>query len=345
VVTGTNGKTTTAALVRAGWGGTVASNETGSNMLPGLVAALSASGAAHAVLEVDEAWLPTALPSVRPRVIVLTNLSRDQLDRANEVRAIAAKWRVALASSSAAVVANVNDPLVVYAASSSSQPVWVDVPVVWSADGASCPQCTAMLQIDGDSWHCDCGLARPTPTWALRDGVLTGARGEAALRLSIPGSYNLANAALAAVALHLVGEPIDRVAQRMAGMNGAAGRYSRRRLAGREFQLLLAKNPAGMAALLADPEAHEGDLAILINDNVADGLDPSWLYDAPFSLLRGRHVWCGGTRALDMAVRLDYDDIETVVVNDIDELPPTFTGAIIANYTAFYELLRRTEEC
>jgi hypothetical protein len=100
-----------------------------------------------------------------------------------------------------------------------------------------------------------------------------------------------------------------------------------------------------MAALLADSEAHEGDLAILINDNVADGLDPSWLYDAPFSLLRGRQVWCGGTRALDMAVRLDYDDIDAVVVNDVDELPPTFSGTIIANYTAFYELLRRTEEC
>jgi UDP-N-acetylmuramate-alanine ligase len=96
LVSGTNGKTTTTALVATGWGGDVLTNATGSNMPAGHVAALAAANSAHVALEVDESWLPEVIAKVQPRVVVLLNLSRDQLDRASEVRQLAERWRNAL---------------------------------------------------------------------------------------------------------------------------------------------------------------------------------------------------------------------------------------------------------
>ncbi|MGD0055770.1 MAG: Mur ligase family protein [Acidimicrobiales bacterium] len=135
VVSGTNGKTTTTALCVAGWGGEVTTNRTGANMPAGHVAALAASDNERVVLEVDEAWLADVIAATRPRVAVLLNLSRDQLDRANEVRRLAERWRQCLADPANAeltVVANANDPLVVYAALEAGDVRWCDVPTGWT---------------------------------------------------------------------------------------------------------------------------------------------------------------------------------------------------------------------
>jgi UDP-N-acetylmuramoylalanine-D-glutamate ligase len=137
LVSGTNGKTTTTSMVVAGWGGEVTTNETGANMPAGHLAALVESRNEHVALEVDEAWLADTLTSTRPHVVVLLNLSRDQLDRSNEVRHLAERWRHALSSRDdrkTIVVANANDPLVVYAAEVGAHVVWCDVPTTWIAD-------------------------------------------------------------------------------------------------------------------------------------------------------------------------------------------------------------------
>src|ERR1035437_9066816 len=113
LVSGTNGKTTTTAMIAAGWGVAVASNSTGSNMPEGHVAALVASKSRSVVLQVGQSGLGDVARATRPRVIALLNLSRDQLDRANEVRQIAERWRTLLADlGEVTVVANANDPLV-----------------------------------------------------------------------------------------------------------------------------------------------------------------------------------------------------------------------------------------
>ena len=104
LVTGTNGKTTTTRLLTVALGAMgddVVSNETGSNMPPGHVAALAGTDAPRAVLEVDESYLPRVLTATTAAAVVLLNLSRDQLDRTNEVRMIAARWRAALAAAPA----------------------------------------------------------------------------------------------------------------------------------------------------------------------------------------------------------------------------------------------------
>ena len=125
LVTGTNGKTTTTRLLSVALGrdgARVVSNETGSNMPPGHVAALAGDRRAGlAVLEVDEVYLPRVLAATRAAVVVLLNLSRDQLDRTNEVRMVAGTWRAALAAAPhATVVANADDPLVVWAAGAAA---------------------------------------------------------------------------------------------------------------------------------------------------------------------------------------------------------------------------------
>lgn len=349
LVTGTNGKTTTTAMVSAGWGGEVATNDTGANMLAGHVAALVGSPSPRVVLEVDEAWLPDAVASIEPEVVVLLNLSRDQLDRASEVRQMAERWRACLTGPGAdtrVVVANANDPLVVYAANEAPRVLWCDVPTDWQADAKSCPRCTRALVRDGSSWHCVCGFAKPTTLGVtLRNGlVISGI--EVPLELALPGHFNEANAAMALAALFEMGVDSLVAVTRINAVREVAGRFTRRHWHGHTLELLLAKNPSGFDALITTVQEGDQDLWIAINARIADGRDPSWLYDVPFERLRGHRVWCLGERRLDLATRLEYGGVDFVVADDPDLIPVSSEPmALLANYTAFSEWLERSESC
>ena len=136
--TGTNGKTTTTGMLVAALNedddGAVATNQTGSNMPAGHVAALIAAGDVDtAVLEVDEGYLGRLIEETHPSVVVLLNLSRDQLDRIAEVRMLVDRWRTALGTLTSAdhadgngtvVVANADDPMVTWAARSGMKTPW-----------------------------------------------------------------------------------------------------------------------------------------------------------------------------------------------------------------------------
>jgi UDP-N-acetylmuramyl tripeptide synthase len=347
LVSGTNGKTTTSAMIAAGWGGAVATNDTGSNMPAGLVAALAASKSHSAVLEVDESWLTNVANATSARVITLLNLSRDQLDRANEVRQIAERWRLLLANAKEAeVVANANDPLVVYAAELAPNVAWCDVPTPWTTDAVSCPHCTQPLYFTEESWWCDCGFVKPmNVVTTLRDGLVV--RGTPlALDLKLPGAFNQANAAMALTALSLVGADLAAALARVNALTSVAGRFSLRRWRGHRLRLLLAKNPAGFAAMLLTLERDDANIWVAINARVADGHDPSWLYDVPFELLRGHRVFCFGDRRLDLATRLDYANVDYVVVSDESLIPVSSDPvAVLANYTAFQEWRARSNAC
>ncbi len=346
LVSGTNGKTTTTALAVAGWGDDVASNDTGANMPAGLTAALVHSRSPRAVLESDEAWLGANVEATHPAVIVVLNLSRDQLDRASEVRQIAERWRAVFAtvqSREAVIVANAMDPLVVYAAFEVGSVRWCAPPTTWTADTMSCPRCTAPLHRSEERWWCSCGLAQPSVSSYL-DGTTAVVGGERfEIPVTLPGSFNQGNALMALTALAEVGVDVRRAALRMATVDEVAGRYGVRRIGGQVVRLLLAKNPAGFAAMLEDVGG-EGDLWVSINARVADGHDPSWLYDVPFEVLRGRRVRCLGDRRLDLATRLWYAGVDAYV----DEGPPVIDDRVIdvlANYTAFSDLLRDSQPC
>lgn len=354
LVSGTNGKTTTTALVRAALGTPVATNATGANMPAGHVAALADSGADVAVLEVDEAWLPTVMEaarSARRRALVLLNLSRDQLDRAGEVRQLAERWRAALGAASPGawtVVANVSDLLVAFAVEVVADVVACAVPVAWTQDARSCPHCTRALDPDtSGEWRCECGFGRPATTIEVTDGTVHGL--DAQVDVSLPGSFNLGNAALALAVGRAWGVDPALAAARVAGVSSVAGRFEVRRWRGRTWRLMLAKNPAGVAALMPELTGSSDDLVVAINANIADGRDPSWLHDAPLGALAHRRVWCDGTRDLDLAVRLEYDGVSTTVVRDERDFPAAVRATdpidVVANYTAFVEWRDKSTPC
>jgi UDP-N-acetylmuramyl tripeptide synthase len=355
VVSGTNGKTTTTALLAAALEGSgagpVVSNDTGSNMPAGHAAALARGPhRGPVVLEVDEGYLPGVLDEVSPAVAVLLNLSRDQLDRTNEVRMVAGRWRRALEGRDLTVVANADDPLIVFAASGAPRVVWVAAGGRWRADAAGCPSCGGRIE-GGTAWACACGFARPAPdAWLEEEGatpvaVLPGGR-RVPLSLALPGRFNRANALMAAVAAIALGAEGAQALAAQAAVGQVAGRFTTPVVAGVPTRLLLAKNPAGWAELLDLLSEDDGPVVVGINARTADGHDPSWLWDVPFEELAGREVVATGERARDLAVRLHYAEVAHETVPD--QLAAVTRAArhgrpveYVGNYTAFHDLLAR----
>jgi UDP-N-acetylmuramyl tripeptide synthase len=375
-VSGTNGKTTTTRLLAAALGvlGPVASNSGGANMTPGVVHALARPPYdAPAALEVDEIWLPGVARAVRPRAVLLLNISRDQLDRSNETRRIAALWRALGAElPGTTAVANADDPLVVWAAQGFSAQRWVSAGQNWTADAMVCPACAQLLHrgspgvasapgpvisdlsaVSADpapDWWCGCGLGRPEPSV-----VVTGPRGilidgtPQAVDLALPGRVNAGNAALAMTAAELFGVEPSAALAAMAQVTAVEGRYAEVSLTpDRRARLLLAKNPAGWVEML---ELLDGTpprpVVIDFNSRVADGRDPSWLWDVPFERLAGREVWVTGERKEDVSVRLAYAGVPHQVVAHAAEAARKASADlvdVVANYTAFRDLLVSTRE-
>jgi UDP-N-acetylmuramyl tripeptide synthase len=344
LVSGTNGKTTTRTLLVAALQTLepVVSNGGGANLPTGLVAALTADRTTRlGVLEVDEPFLPQVVDAVHPRVVVLLNLSRDQLDRYAEVRRLAGIWHDALSGPDAPVaVANADDPLVVWAASAASDVTWVAAGQRWTFDSTSCPACGDVLVREGGGWRSEaCGLSRPSPQWSVDGHTVTGPDATSYdVRLAIPGDVNVGNAALAAAAAHHWDvEPATAFAA-MARIPAVEGRYLETSVGGRPVRLLLAKNPAGWVEAL-DMARVDAPVVVAVNARAADGRDPSWLWDVPFEVLRGRHAVATGERSRDVAVRLRYAGVDHVRVDDEAEALRAAHGSgpveVLANYTAF----------
>ncbi|MDQ2880864.1 MAG: MurT ligase domain-containing protein [Actinomycetota bacterium] len=349
LVSGTNGKTTTSHLVAAAvrTAGRVAHNAGGSNMADGAVAALAeARDAEYAVLEVDELHLAAVAEAVDPAVVVLLNLTRDQLDRATEVGAIASAVGAALARHpSTVVVANADDPMVVSAAKSATRSVWVAAGASWLGDVTTCPRCGNTLTFTEPGWHCSCGLARPTPDWWIEDSKACTADAVLPLDIRLPGQVNRSNAAMAIVAACAVGVPADQAAAALREVDVVAGRYAVVHRGGQDLRMLLAKNPAGWAGMLSMLEEPR-PLLVIINAREADGRDTSWLWDVPFEQLGSRQVVASGERAADLGVRLSYAGLEHRTVADpLAALKALPAGQIdvVANYTAFHQFRRRLE--
>lgn len=360
-VSATNGKTTTTRLLAAAVGaaGPVLTNDSGANMPAGLVAALAARAgvpsSAPAVLEADETYLPSLLPATRNPLLVLGNLSRDQLDRVSEVAMVARRWRkvftAAQANSGLSAVANADDPHVVWAAAVISDVTWVSVGNAWTADSILCPSCGAILHRADRDWRCDCGFCRPPVSWTLDDGAVVAPDGTRhALVLALPGTANQANAAMAVVAAEVLGVPAAKAIPALRSVASVGGRYQTVQLAGRRVRLLLGKNPAGWAEMFGMLAPAPAPVVIAINARAADGKDPSWLWDVPFEKLADRFVVATGERRHDLAVRLLYAGVEHTTVEDPWVAMPAAVGDAgsgnepaldaVGTYTAFRELLR-----
>ena len=350
VVTGTNGKSTTTRMTAAALAtlGPVASNSEGANMDAGLVAALaSARDAELAALEVDERHVPHVSDAVDPSVIVLLNLSRDQLDRVGEINHIERTLRGGLARHrDAVIVANCDDVLMTSAAYDSPNVVWVAAGGSWSGDSVSCPRSGEIIVRDGRDWRSTgTDFKRPSPQWWFDDTHIYGPDGLALpMTLALPGAVNRGNATQAvAAAVALGADPAATVAA-VSGVDEVAGRYRTVQVGSHTARILLAKNPAGWQEALSMVDKHAAGVVISVNGQVPDGEDLSWLWDVRFEHFEDTVVVAAGERGTDLAVRLGYAGVEHSLVHDtvaaIDSCPPGHVE-VIANYTAFLQLNRR----
>ncbi|MFD0253987.1 MurT ligase domain-containing protein [Streptomyces sp. NPDC048232] len=349
LVSATNGKTTTTRLIAEALraAGPVVSNALGANMPAGITSALAAgSDARYGVIEVDEKYLVGVAQATEPKCIALLNLSRDQLDRAAETRMLAENWREGLTGSKAVVVANADDPLVVWAASSSPNVIWVAAGQMWKDDAWSCPACGGVMQRPGDDWFCgECGFRRPTPSWALSGDHVLDPHGSAwPIHLQLPGRANKANAASSAAVAAVFGVPPQVALERMYQVQAVAGRYDVVQFQGRDLRLLLAKNPAGWLETFSLIDPPPTPVILSVNARGADGTDTSWLWDVDYTRLTGHPICVVGDRKLDLAVRLEVANQQFQVCEDLDQavqMCPPGRIEVIANYTAFQDLRRR----
>ena len=353
VVTGTNGKSTTTRMVASALStiGRVATNSEGANMDAGLVAALaSARDAPLAALEVDEMHVPHVCDAVDPAVIVLLNLSRDQLDRVGEINHIERTLRAGLARHrEAVIVANCDDVLMTSAAYDSPNVVWVAAGGGWAADSVSCPRSGEVIVRDGSRWHSTgADFQRPDPQWRFDDENLYGPNGlTIPMRLSLPGAVNRGNAAQAVAAAVAMGAEPSAAVAAVSAVDEVAGRYRTVQVGTHTARLLLAKNPAGWQESLSMVDKSAVGLVISVNGQVPDGEDLSWLWDVRFEHFEGTSVVAAGERGTDLAVRLGYAGVEHSLVHDtvkaIESCPPGHVE-VVANYTAFLQLQRALEK-
>ena len=323
LVSATNGKTTTAAMIAAALdrsGRAVVHNRAGSNMSWGVATALLDAGREPGQLglfEVDEAWLPAVARDLEPRLLLLSNLFRDQLDRYGELELLADRWAqlVGELDGRARFVLNADDPLVAdlgrersgvtyFGVEDDSQalPACSTRPTRSTAATAGTP--TSTRRSTSATWAATAARTAAAPArsrrspppmwswraWAARASRSALPRASSRVRIPLPGLYNVYNAVAAAATVLELGVPLATLGAALEGFGGAFGRVETIPIDGRQLSILLIKNPAGANEVLRTLTLEDGalDLWIALNDNIADGRDISWIWDADFEVLAGR---------------------------------------------------------
>jgi lipid II isoglutaminyl synthase (glutamine-hydrolysing) len=357
MITGTNGKTTTSSFISAilrDDGLRVWRNREGSNLVGGVASSLvirarpnghlRRAGEAISILEVDEAALPSLVQSIPPRVLVFTNLFRDQLDRYGEVDTVVSTWKRAIAKlpTSTILVLNADDPTIAQLGELFEGRIVYygidDIPLEAEKqtgtverhqvlDTRICSRCGGTYEYDRQfyshmgHYHCpQCGKKRPEPEVRVTSVHVDSfdrlrlqvafAEQQREIVVPLPGFYNIYNALAAvatSVALGIDWEPIITGIEQS---KPVFGRGERIQAEGRTMRLLLAKNPTGFNEVLRTlfSDGTPRHILFILNDNIADGQDISWIWDVDFESIVG-HVQTlvvGGTRALDLAIRLKY---------------------------------------
>ena len=340
LVSATNGKTTTAAMVAEILRDSIrlAHNRAGANLVSGVASALlSQRDAELGLFEVDEGAFPDVARRLRPQAVCLGNLFRDQLDRYGELELIAERWRAAVGElpPDAWVAANVDDPLVAALVRGRERALsfGLDDPLVarerlpHAADSKYCVACgtphayvAAYVGHLGD-WRCPgCGLERPPLDVAAQAVELDGLAGAAfdlvtpqgtrRVELALPGLYNVYNAVAAASLALVLGASLDEIRAGVGRFRAAFGRFERIQAGERAVLLLLVKNPAGANEVVRTLVSGGPPriVVIALNDDIADGRDVSWIWDVDYEpLLEGlERVVVAGSRAQELALRFKY---------------------------------------
>lgn len=352
VVAGTNGKTTSSRMlanVLQSAGLDVVHNRSGSNLVRGISGAFAQQaplgGGAPGdigVIESDENALPDVLRQTKPRVVLLLNLFRDQLDRYGELEAITRLWEPAISAlpGDTTLVVNADDPNLAALAETTRARVVTfgleteghelgDLP--HAADAAYCRRCGERFDYDAiyvshlGAYHCpNCGNRRPDLDIAARRITFqgmerlrmqvrrAGIEDDLDLDVALPGLYNAYNALGVVAAATVLNVDPATIAGSLRCFEAAFGRLEKIDYQGRQLTLALSKNPVGFNEVLRmlTTEPVTGPVIIGINDLYADGRDVSWLWDVDFETLaddaHSGTIFAAGIRGEDLAVRMKY---------------------------------------
>lgn len=324
LVSGTNGKTTTTKMVvelLESQGLRVFTNRTGSNFMRGVAAALLPEvdhrgrlSADIAVLELDEAHAVRFVDSIAPEYCLLLNVMRDQLDRFGEIDSTAQLLKQIAQRTTRGIVLNRDDPRL------ASETFRKELVIPITTYGVS-PSLSHLFPSDDalrqDSTHAGSHLQLDDTCLLKVDkqiATIAYAKQERTVTLKLKGIYNVLNS-VAAIALvrSVMGTSLNEKAMlsSLEHVLPAFGRGESVFVDGTECELVLVKNPGGFRLSLSSFDPNGYKTMIAVNDNYADGRDMSWLWDVDFDSLRQHGVaMVSGIRAYDMALRLQYDEVE-----------------------------------
>ncbi|MBO4367210.1 MAG: DUF1727 domain-containing protein [Clostridia bacterium] len=367
VITGTNGKTTTSrmlehALVMNGEG--VLANKSGANLLSGITAEFAANTdllgrplKKTAVIECDEGALKQAVPYLKPKVIIVTNLFRDQLDRYGEVMHTRAQIRTGLEAAPDAVLClNADCSLTASLAEDvrGKDPEKVrfyglDTPVGEQkeselSDAVRCIRCGAKYEYRYHtyahlgSFYCpECGFTRPETDTGIESILeLEQDHSTVSMRIgtkkyetviALPAVYNIYNAAAAATAFEASGREAEVAVGSLESVASGFGRMESFRIGARKVQVILVKNPAGADQAVSFLSSVKGpfEAVLMLNDRTADGHDISWIWDVDYESLMKlenlKKVYTAGDRCEDLEVRLKYAAPDPGVLSKVQSVP------------------------
>ncbi len=329
IVAGTNGKTTTAALIKTALknnGKKVFQNKSGANLLNGIASSLIVNynlkgklDFDFAVFEIDENALPQVLKECSPDYLILLNLFRDQLDRYGEINIVADKWKTAIngLTKKTTLILNADDPQIAYLSKNTeTKNLYFGVGAAeninkstdQAADSDYCPNCGNKLTYKyitfshlGD-WFCNkCHASRPK--LSLNNFSI----------YPLPGIYNKYNTLASVLLLRQTGMKDQDIEESFSNFKPAFGRQEIVKYKGKNVQIFLSKNPTSFNQsykTISDLKA--GVLLIVLNDRIPDGRDISWIWDVDLPGIENfKHILISGDRVYDMALRLEYEEYKS----------------------------------
>ncbi|MGK0465904.1 MurT ligase domain-containing protein [Clostridium sp.] len=383
LVTGTNGKTTTTSMIYSIIKQSnipVITNNTGANMYTGIIACFilnfsfkKSTEKKIAVIEVDEANVKFITEYITPKIITITNLFRDQLDRYGEVYTTLKKILEGVSKSPTATLVlngdesllgelNLENPIVYYGfATKINENKIVDL----NADAKFCKVCKAPYEYNfitynhlGDFYCSKCGYKRPKLNYSIDKVIDLNTNGSSVhingnpYYINQPGTYNIYNALCAFSVAKSLGVEDTTIEQSLKTVASSFGRQETLNIEGKEIKIVLVKNPAGYdeAVNTINLDTRKINLCLMLNDNYADGKDVSWIWDVNFERLTSldiNKIMISGIRLYDMAIRLKVAGFKSdsfVLCNDEEDLLKEIKACngeivyILATYTAMITL-------
>lgn len=352
VIAGTNGKTTSTALLKfllEKSGYKVFTNSEGANLLNGVASSIIKSSNIfsqlkydYAIFESDEFNLPLLLKKISPDKILILNLFRDQLDRYGEVNTIALKWLESLKTleQKTEVFINGDDPQLYFIGSKLNQKIQyfgVETKLMklknipHDVDSIFCPVCLSLLHYHqlsfahlGDFYCSNCQFKR---------GKVIDFSQE---KISYPmeGLYNVYNTnAILLLIKSLISVENKNINQWLKTFSPTFGRQEEIIYKNRKVFVLLSKNPAGfnqsiqtIKQILKNKKAN---FLIVLNNQVPDGQDVSWIWDVDFApiLAATKNIFISGDMVYDLNLRLRYENDKKKILT-FENLPDAIESIV-----------------